>query len=67
MSADSEVIKKKRGRKKKCETELSNNITVIIEQIDQPDIVTPAVIEQTNKKRGRKPKGGKLIEVKRVK
>ena len=47
-----EPIKKKRGRKKK--SELSNeNITTTIQESDTP-VVTTA------KKRGRKPKGGKL-------
>uniref|UniRef100_A0A6C0ARI7 MYM-type domain-containing protein n=1 Tax=viral metagenome TaxID=1070528 RepID=A0A6C0ARI7_9ZZZZ len=55
---DTEVQKKKRGRKKKSETEVvdyqRNNITVVIEETDPaPEIVV--------KKRGRKPKGGKLI------
>jgi hypothetical protein len=55
-----ELAKKKRGRKKKSEeTALNyerNNITIVIEETEptiQPDI--------TLKKRGRKPKGGKLI------
>jgi hypothetical protein len=60
MSGDSEVIKKKRGRKRKDATAIPNNITIIIEEAEP---ITPTNIpEQTNKKRGRKPKGGKLIE-----
>ena len=55
-------VKKKRGRKKKNaesdETDiLTNQLTISIDEtnsIEQPAIVTP-------KKRGRKPKGGKLI------
>jgi len=64
-----EVVKKKRGRKKKeVPVIVPNNITVIIE--DSDDILNTfsnvdnnhTVVEQINKKRGRKPKGGKLIE-----
>jgi len=44
-----EVIKKKRGRKKK--SEIDNEITAVVKDID-PNIP---------KKRGRKPKGGKLV------
>jgi len=57
-----EVIKKKRGRKKKEITAIiPNNITVIIEDSDlnTPPVTTTEIV---NKKRGRKPKGGKLIE-----
>jgi hypothetical protein len=61
-------IKKKRGRKKKSEllkiadetkkNNNENNITIVIEEIkDNP---TPTE-QNSNKKRGRKPKGGKLI------
>ena len=49
-----EVLKKKRGRKKKSDTnEISSNITMTIED-SKPST-------DTAKKRGRKPKGGKLI------
>jgi hypothetical protein len=72
---DTEVIKKKRGRKKKEPVSESgsgtgtNNISIMIieepENLDehgaQPS-VTVTVTEQPVKKRGRKPKGGKLIE-----
>jgi hypothetical protein len=62
MSTDSEVIKKKRGRKKKETTVLSNNITIIIEEPEEPIAQPQQTTEPTTKKRGRKPKGGKLIE-----
>lgn len=48
-----EPIKKKRGRKKKVDT-VENNTTVEIDNNEQPNTNIP-------KKRGRKPKGGKLI------
>jgi len=56
---DPEIIKKKRGRKKKEVAPISNNITIIIEEsnVDEPS----QLAEQPAKKRGRKPKGGKLI------
>lgn len=53
-----EIIKKKRGRKKKEVAPLSNNITIIIEETVEEHTPAP---EQPAKKRGRKPKGGKLI------
>lgn len=57
-SAQNDVQKKKRGRKKKGEETLldyeRNNITVVIEE-------TEPIGEAVSKKRGRKPKGGKLI------
>jgi hypothetical protein len=66
MSSEGEVIKKKRGRKRKEPQEtISNNITIIIEEPDESlitDIQPNIVQEQTCKKRGRKPKGGKLLE-----
>jgi len=65
MSTDSEVIKKKRGRKKKETSVLSNNITIIIEEPEESIAQTQENVqstEPTTKKRGRKPKGGKLIE-----
>jgi hypothetical protein len=49
------ALKKKRGRRKKSETvaqEVHENITTVIEEV---------VSEPVAKKRGRKPKGGKLI------
>ena len=73
---DTEVIKKKRGRKKKevplTNANASNNISILIieerelnihsaENNDLENTLQPAV-EQPTKKRGRKPKGGKLIE-----
>jgi hypothetical protein len=63
---EDEQIKKKRGRKKKVE-EPVNNITAIIEDEDINEIVGQTCLEPlvntttTLKKRGRKPKGGKLI------
>ena len=62
LSSSAADVKKKRGRKKKNaesdETDiLTNQLTISIDEtnsIEQPAIVTP-------KKRGRKPKGGKLI------
>jgi len=65
MSTDSEVIKKKRGRKKKETSVLSNNITIIIEEPEEAITQSQQHLqstEPTTKKRGRKPKGGKLIE-----
>jgi hypothetical protein len=55
-----DAIKKKRGRKKKEEIVTSNNITMIIEEIDQCG-VAETITDNSIKKRGRKPKGGKLI------
>jgi len=53
MDSTTEVIKKKRGRKKKSEIE-NNNISYVVETVEeQPKIP---------KKRGRKPKGGKIID-----
>jgi len=49
----SECIKKKRGRKKKVDETLVQNIQVSLEEIIPPT-------EHVLKKRGRKPKGGKL-------
>jgi hypothetical protein len=60
MIADVDIIKKKRGRKKKDTLTIPNNITIIIEESDQTTIETAP--EPVTKKRGRKPKGGKLIE-----
>jgi hypothetical protein len=57
LIANPEVIKKKRGRKKKEIAPISNNITIIIEESNN----APVVEAPTFKKRGRKPKGGKLI------
>lgn len=68
MINESEIIKKKRGRKRKeVANAISNNITVIIEESNESsnkleNFVTASIPEQTNKKRGRKPKGGKLLE-----
>jgi len=72
---DTEVIKKKRGRKKKEVSNLNvnsntNNISILIIEEQEPTIRTQnelentvqPVNEQPTKKRGRKPKGGKLIE-----
>ena len=57
-SVQIDVQKKKRGRKKKGEESTidyeRNNITVVIEE-------TEPIGEPVSKKRGRKPKGGKLI------
>lgn len=53
---ESAVIKKKRGRKKKVVEELPENIEILIEE-KEPEEVEPHV----PKKRGRKPKGGKLV------
>jgi len=56
--------KKKRGRKKKNEksNELLNNIVMIIEEIDESKKETDDQQTETIlKKRGRKPKGGKLV------
>lgn len=60
-----EPLKKRRGRKKKNDdlippvaNDIENNITVVIEE---PEIATPTPVETVAKKRGRKPKGGKLI------
>jgi len=61
MTTDSEVVKKKRGRKKKETPQLSNNITIIIEEPEE-QIEQSKTAETVIKKRGRKPKGGKLIE-----
>jgi hypothetical protein len=58
-TSNPEIIKKKRGRKKKEVAALSNNITIIIEESSVYE--TPQISEQPAKKRGRKPKGGKLI------
>jgi hypothetical protein len=55
-----EIIKKKRGRKKKEIAPISNNITIIIEESNSISETTQ-ITEQPAKKRGRKPKGGKLI------
>lgn len=54
-----EAIKKKRGRKKKSELnadQTNPNITITLEDAPTTDAVAPVA-----KKRGRKPKGGKLI------
>ena len=53
---ESVVIKKKRGRRKKVVEELPENIEILIEE-KEPEEVEPHV----PKKRGRKPKGGKLV------
>ena len=53
---EGEVIKKKRGRRKKVVEELPENIEIFIEE-KEPEEVEPHV----PKKRGRKPKGGKLV------
>lgn len=56
---DGEPLKKKRGRKKKSDLDAENqtaNITITIED-DSQSVIEPA----SAKKRGRKPKGGKLI------
>jgi hypothetical protein len=64
---DGEPIKKKRGRKKKTEIDAENqgaNITISIEDLSsesQNSLVEASVEPATAKKRGRKPKGGKLI------
>jgi hypothetical protein len=55
-----EIIKKKRGRKKKEVVPISNNITIIIEEPSTHENAT-APEAPVLKKRGRKPKGGKLI------
>jgi hypothetical protein len=57
-----DLLKKKRGRKKKQEIEVSDNPNIqyiLSEQIDTPQFIdTPDIVI---KKRGRKPKGGKII------
>ena len=68
---EGEPLKKKRGRKKKSEIEaekIGENITISIEEpvVGSNDIQNPNANEMaaepaTAKKRGRKPKGGKLI------
>jgi len=55
-----EIVKKKRGRKKKEVAPVSNNITIIIEESTTSENTTVAETPVL-KKRGRKPKGGKLI------
>jgi len=55
LNNESEVIKKKRGRRKKVVEEAPENIEIVIEENDVN--TTPSVA----KKRGRKPKGGKLV------
>lgn len=55
------IEKKKRGRRKKTvalDTSMNNIQICVDEQITEPDADLPAT---TSKKRGRKPKGGKLI------
>ena len=54
---EGEVIKKKRGRRKKVVEELPENIEIFIEE-REPEEAEPHV----PKKRGRKPKGGKIIQ-----
>jgi hypothetical protein len=57
-NSNEEIIKKKRGRKKKSELIINtnvDNITLIIEDVASSP-------ESILKKRGRKPKGGKLIQ-----
>jgi len=66
-------IKKKRGRKKKSEilkiaeesksNSNENNITVVLEEINDNSQTNdnPSITQNASKKRGRKPKGGKLI------
>jgi hypothetical protein len=66
-------IKKKRGRKKKSEllkiaeesksNSTENNITVVLEEINDNSQTNdnPSTTQNVSKKRGRKPKGGKLI------
>ena len=49
--------KKKRGRKKKSETIITENIQIEINANEIPIEQNPPVV----KKRGRKPKGGKII------
>jgi hypothetical protein len=62
-----EVIKKKRGRKKKeVVAPVPNNITIIIEESDESEPQS-ATNEPVTKKRGRKPKGGKLVAKPNVK
>jgi hypothetical protein len=62
---DGEPIKKKRGRKKKSEIESETqtaNITITIEDISRDTAAIPTTNEPSSaKKRGRKPKGGKLV------
>jgi hypothetical protein len=62
MSKDeTDLQKKKRGRKKRQEDIISsNNIVMIIEETE-PDTPNKLTIDSILKKRGRKPKGGKLI------
>jgi hypothetical protein len=60
---DNEPVKAKRGRKRKdaqnvTETKDSNNIILVATDINGLNITTN---ETTHKKRGRKPKGGKLV------
>uniref|UniRef100_A0A6C0JHA2 MYM-type domain-containing protein n=1 Tax=viral metagenome TaxID=1070528 RepID=A0A6C0JHA2_9ZZZZ len=62
-----EVIKKKRGRKKKeVVVPVPNNITIIIEESIESE-PQASVSEPVTKKRGRKPKGGKLVAKPNVK
>jgi len=61
-----ECLKKKRGRKKKVDEKLNeslnNNIIMIIEETEDNEVANnEEQIEPVIKKRGRKPKGGKLI------
>ena len=53
---EGEVIKKKRGRRKKVVEEGSENIEIVIEENE-----TNSTTATVAKKRGRKPKGGKLV------
>ena len=53
IQLQNECIKKKRGRKKKVDETIFQNIQVTLEEITAP-------AEPVLKKRGRKPKGGKL-------
>lgn len=60
-----EHIKAKRGRKKKCdqivhEINDTNNISIVIADADETKAIN-ASSENVPKKRGRKPKGGKLV------
>jgi hypothetical protein len=64
MENDSEIIKKKRGRKKKADTisETDTYVSVgnIVDNTKSEAPTNHVVEEDVQKKRGRKPKGGKL-------
>jgi len=62
MENDTEIIKKKRGRKKKIDDTVVHDDAVISPSNSTvvPIGAEPVLEEETQKKRGRKPKGGKL-------